>query len=139
MKISKFVMLCAVSMVGSTLWASSPTPDVADVYKKRCANCHGIKADGVPKVEPKKQMAVEKMPGAGMVSDVAVNMYGSPLKHLTQEELVEKLKDFRNKSFDANSPESVMRDNLKKIEERDGHISDADMAAYIVNTFGAAE
>ncbi|MCH9813419.1 MAG: hypothetical protein K0U47_05685 [Epsilonproteobacteria bacterium] len=139
MRKTKFLMICAVTVIVPTLWASGGTKDVADVYEKRCANCHGVKADGVPKATPRKQMEVKHMHGAGIVSDQDVNMYGSPLKHLTQEELVEKLRDFRNQSFDANSPESVMRDNLKKIEERDGKISDTQMAAYIVNTFGIAK
>ena len=136
MKKNRFAMACIVSALGSVLCASPATPNMADVYKKRCANCHGVKAEGVPKIEKREQMAVEKMPGAGVISDKDVNIYGSPLNHLSQEELFEKLQDLRNEDYDAKSPHSVMRKNLKKIEKREGKVSDEKMAEYIYTTFG---
>lgn len=137
MQRNKFVMACFVSMLGSTLWASPASPSVADEYQNRCANCHGVKADGVSKLKPSEQMEAKKMPGAGVISDKDTDIYGSPLNHLSQEDLLAKLQNLRNEDYDADSAHSVMRENLKKIEKRDGKVSDEKMAEYIYTTFGA--
>lgn len=137
MQKNRFLMACFVSVLGSTLWASPASSTVADEYKNRCANCHGVKADGVPKIKEQKQLDASKMPGAGVISDQEQEIYGPPLSNLSQEELVLKLQDLRSKDFDAASAHSVMRKNLEKIEKRDGKMSDEEMAEYIYATFGA--
>lgn len=148
MRKNKIVMACFVSVVSSTLWAapsapskpstpSTPaTPSMTTVYEKRCANCHGDTANGVSKLQDKKDIAVKDMAGAGVASGKENNIHGSPLNHLSEEELVKKLQNFRNEDFNANSPTSAMRENLKRIEKRDGVISDEKLAEYIYNTFG---
>ena len=65
------------------------------------------------------------------------NIYGPPLNTYSKDELYHKLMDLRSKDFDSNSYHSVMRKNLKVIEEREGKISDEKMAEYIFTTFGS--
>ena len=55
---------------------------------------------------------------------------------LTEEDLVRKLGDIRNKNFDGKSYHAVMQRNMKKVEEREGKITDEKMAKYIYTTFG---
>lgn len=133
----RFVIACIVSVVGSSMWAATPVTSTAQMYKTRCANCHGDKADGVSKVGKRDQGTVSKMAGSGVVSAKNENYYGSPLNHLSGDELFEKLQDLRKQDFDAKSPHSAMRENLKVIEKRNGKVSDRDMATYIYETFGA--
>jgi len=57
---------------------------------------------------------------------------------MSKEDLFDKLKDLRSKDFDSKSYHSVMQKNLKKIEEREGKISDEKMADYIYTTFGSS-
>jgi len=134
MQKSKIVMACFVSVLGSGLWAS--TVSTADIYKNRCANCHGDAANGVPKLMPKKDLEVNKMAGAGVVSGAMSNIHGAPLNHLSEEDLLVKLQNLRNEDHDATSPHSVMRKNLEAIEKREGKISDEEMAKFIYMTFG---
>ncbi|MDX1295586.1 MAG: hypothetical protein R3302_04930, partial [Sulfurimonadaceae bacterium] len=72
----------------------------------------------------------------GMASEEQVNIHGPALKYFSQEELHQKMIDLRDKGFDAQSYHSVMRQNLKTIEAREGMISDEKMAEYITTTFG---
>ncbi len=72
-----------------------------------------------------------------MASQEKTNIYGPALNKLSKEEIVAKLMDLRNKGFDTKSYHSVMKNNLKTIEAREGKISDEKMAEYIYSTFGA--
>lgn len=133
MQKQRILMACMVMATSSTLWANS----VAEIYKKRCANCHGDKADGISKLAPKqKDMKVSEMAGAGVVSGTTTNAYGTPLNNFTQEELLTKLKNLRKEDSELGAKHTVMRENLKTIEARDGKVSDEKMAKYIYMTFG---
>ena len=128
------VTVCLTMVASTTLWA---TP-VADIYKHRCANCHGDQANGVSKLTPKQEkLKVEEMAGAGVASSPDVNTNGIPLNHLSQEDLLEKLKNLRKEEDGVSTKHSVMRQNLKMIEAREGKMSDEEMAEYIYTTFGA--
>lgn len=107
------------------------------IYKNRCANCHGIKANGVPKLKEQAGTSAEEAASQGMSSQEKNDIYGPPLNTLSQEELLAKLKDLRNKDFDSKSSHSIMQKNLKKVEEREGKFSDERMAEYIYKTFGS--
>jgi len=106
------------------------------IYKNRCANCHGLKADGVPKLKEQSGTTVKEAAAQGTSSQEKVNIYGPALNAMSQEDLLTKLKDFRNKDFDSKSVHSVMQKNLKQVEDREGKISDEKMADYIYTTFG---
>jgi len=126
--------LASLLMSGFCSAKTIETPSM--IYKNRCANCHGIKANGVPKLKEQPGTSVEEAAAHGMASQEKGDIYGPPLNTLTQEELVMKLKDLRNKDFDSKSSHSVMQKNLKKVEEREGKFSDEKMAEYISTTFG---
>lgn len=123
----------AMMLTGFSVASAS---DMAEIYKNRCANCHGVKADGVPKLKEQHGMASEAAATHGVASQEKADIYGPPLNALSIEELVMKLKDLRNKDFDSASYHSVMQENLETIEEREGGVSDQKMAEYIHNTFG---
>ncbi|MDD2837459.1 MAG: c-type cytochrome [Sulfuricurvum sp.] len=124
------------SLLMSGFCNAKPLETPSMIYKNRCANCHGIKANGVPKLKEQPGVSAQEAAEHGEASQEKGNIYGPPLNHMTQEELVAKLKDFRNKDFDSKSAHSIMQKNLKKVEEREGKISDEKMAEYIVTTFG---
>ncbi len=133
MQKNKIVMACMVMATSTTLWA---TP-VADIYQHRCANCHGDQANGVSKLTKKQvNMKVEEMAGSGIASGPNTNTNGVPLNHLSQEELLEKLQNLRKTEDGISTQHSVMRENLKTIEKREGKMSDEEMAEYIYTTFG---
>lgn len=106
------------------------------IYKNNCAACHGERADGIPKLKGQPGITAKQAAALGVASQGKANICGLPLDTLSQEELVRKLNDIRNKDFDSKSYHSVMRKNLKKIEEREGKVTDEKMAKYIYTTFG---
>ncbi len=108
------------------------------IYKNRCANCHGLKANGVPKLKEQSGTTAKEASAQGISSQEKENIYGPPLTTMSQEDLLLKLKDLRNKDFDSKSAHSVMQKNLKHVEEREGKISDEKMADYIYTTFGSS-
>jgi hypothetical protein len=116
--------------------AAPATPSMTTLYRDRCANCHGDKANGVPKLKVTKDIPVEDMAGAGVASGKENKVFGSPLNHLTKEELVTKLINLRAEDHEASVATATMRENLKKIEKRYGKILDEKMAEYIYETFG---
>lgn len=130
------LLLAALGILAaSSLYAQSPA-HMGKIYESRCANCHGAKADGVPKLEEMPGVSAETADAHGMASQEKANIYGPPLNRLSEESLQRKLMDFRSKGFESDSYHSVMRTNLKTIENREGDVDDAAMAAYIYNTFG---
>lgn len=135
MKKFKFLMIGLVSLVASNLIASEVKHDVSEIFKTRCANCHGITANGVPKIKDSGGVKAENAATFGITSEKEANIYGPPLNYLTKDEILNKLRDFRNQEFDAKSFHSVMRENLKKIEKREGKMDDEKMAEYISTTF----
>ncbi|MDD2790419.1 MAG: hypothetical protein PHU40_07115 [Sulfurimonas sp.] len=138
MKKSTLLVIGLASLVVSNLQASTAKKDIGAIFESRCANCHGATADGVPKIKEKAGVVSEKASATGVSSQEKANIYGPPLNNLSKEELVSQLLNLRNQDFDANSPHSVMRKNLEKIEKREGKVSDEEMAEYISTTFGPA-
>lgn len=138
MKKNGLLMLGLASLVLPSICMAGSMVDVADVYTNRCANCHGVKAEGVPKLKEKTGVSVKVADGQGMASEVKENIYGPPLNVLSKETLAAKLLDLRNKGYDSTSYHSVMVQNLKTIEKREGKIPDEKMAEYISKTFGVA-
>lgn len=136
MKTRGLLLIGLVSLVVSNVCVAKTTDKTGEIYKNRCANCHGAKANGVPKLKEQAGMSAEEAAAAGTSSQEKGNIYGPPLNTFGKEELLSKLQNLRNKDFDAKSYHSVMRENLKHIEERDGKVSDAKMAEYIYNAFG---
>lgn len=139
MKKSILLIVSLASLVVSSLAASAVKAESNAVFESRCANCHGATANGVPMIKEKSGVKPESANAVGISSEEKTDIYGPPLNNLSKEELVTKLKDLRNQDFDAKSYHSVMQKNLKKIEKREGKISDEDMAEYISTTFGSAK
>lgn len=106
------------------------------IYKNNCANCHGVKADGVKKLKGQSGIATKQRAALDVASHGQAYVCGVPLDTLSEEELVRKLQDIRNKNFDGKSYHAVMNRNMKKIEEREGKVTDEKMAKYIFTTFG---
>jgi hypothetical protein len=129
-------MLGLASLVVSNLSAAPTVSEMGEIYKNRCANCHGVAAKGVPKLKEMPGVTADKADAQGMASEQKPNIYGPPLNYQSKEELVNKLVDLRSKGFESSSYHSVMRKNLKTIEAREGDIADEKMAEYIYNTFG---
>jgi cytochrome c553 len=133
----KMMKISALLLVAGAGLCMAQTPaKMGEIYKHRCANCHGEKADGVSMLKEMPGVKSETAAMRGTTSQEQPNIHGPALKHLSLETLQAKLIDFRSKGFDVQSVHSVMRNNLKTIEEREGDIDDAAMAAYIYNTFG---
>lgn len=139
MKKGGLLVFGLASLVAINLSASELKADADCVYEKRCANCHGATANGVPKLTEREGVKPDAASAAGVSSQEKKNIYGPPLNHLSKEQLLSKLTNLRNKDFDASSPHSVMRDTLKNVEKREGEISDEEMAEYIYETFGTAD
>jgi cytochrome c553 len=137
MKTGDLLMVGLASLLMSSFCNAKTLETPSMIYKNRCANCHGIKANGVPKLKEQLGTWVEEAAAQGMSSQEKADIYGPPLTALSKEELVTKLKDLRNKDFDSKSAHSVMQKNLMKVEEREGKISDEKMADYIFTTFGS--
>jgi hypothetical protein len=125
------------SLLMSSFCSAKTLETPSMIYKNRCANCHGLKANGVPKLKEQPGTSVSEAAAQGTASQEKADIYGPPLTTLSKEELVAKLKDLRNKDFDSKSAHSVMQNNLKKVEEREGKFSDEKMAEYIFTTFGS--
>ena len=130
-----FVAGVAALALSNFCFAQSPEA-MGEIYKNRCANCHGEAAKGVPKLKEMPGVSSEQADAQGMASEEQANIYGPPLDYLSEQELLHKLIDLRSKGFESQSYHSVMRKNLKNIEAREGDISDEAMAKYIYNTFG---
>ena len=139
MKTHKLIMIGLASMAVSTFCLAQSAQSMGDIYETRCANCHGERAQGVPQLRPMPGVSAETADAQGMASEERANIYGPPLNYLSQEELVKKLVDLRNSDFDSASYHSVMQENLKTIEKREGTISDEMMAEYISKTFGEGD
>lgn len=136
MKTRGLVVIGLASLLMSSLCSAKVLETSSMTYKNRCANCHGAKANGVPKLKEQAGVSADQAAALGVASQEKGDIYGPPLNTLSESELVEKLKNLRNKDFDSKSYHSVMRKNLKKVEEREGKITDEKMAAYIYSTFG---
>lgn len=136
MKTRGLLMIGLASLLMTNVYGAKPANKMGNIYKERCANCHGIKANGVPKLKEQSGTTAEEATAQGAASQEKSNIYGPPLNVYTQDEVYRKLMDLRSKDFDSNSYHSVMRKNLKVIEEREGKISDEKMAEYIFMTFG---
>lgn len=106
------------------------------IYKNNCASCHGEKADGVKKLKGKSGITEKQRAALDVASQGQAYVCGVPLDNLSEEDLVRKLGDIRNKNFDGKSYHAVMQRNMKKVEEREGKITDEKMAKYIYTTFG---
>lgn len=139
MKTRELLMVGLASLMMSSYCSAKVLETPSMIYKNRCANCHGIKANGVPKLKEQPGLTAEQAAALGVASQEKGDIYGPPLNTLSQDELVQKLKDLRNKDFDSKSYHSVMQKNLKKVEEREGKISDDKMAGYIFTTFGSGK
>lgn len=137
MKTRDLLTVGLASLLLSSFCTAKTLETPSMIYKNRCANCHGIKANGVPKLKEQPGTSADEAAAQGMASQEKADIYGPPLTTLSKEELVAKLKDLRNKDFDSKSAHSVMQKNLKKVEEREGKISDEKMADYIFTTFGS--
>ncbi len=129
-------MIGIASLVVSDICAAQTTQKMGDIYVNRCANCHGATANGIPQIKEKAGVKSEEAGSHGIASQKKTNIYGPALNALTKEEIVDKLIDLRSKGFESHSYDSVMKGNLKNIEEREGKVSDEKMAEYIYNTFG---
>ncbi|MDD4854475.1 MAG: c-type cytochrome [Sulfuricurvum sp.] len=138
MKIGGLLIIGLASLIASGYCAAKTTEKVSNIYKTRCANCHGVKANGVPKLQEQSGTSAEEAAARGMASQEKINIYGPALNTISKEDLVYKLKDLRSKDFDSKSYHSVMQKNLKHIEEREGKFSDEKMADYIYTTFGSS-
>lgn len=136
MKTREFLVIGLTSLLMSSYCSAKILETPSLIYKNRCANCHGIKANGVPKLKEQPGITAEQAAALGVASHGKDDIYGPPLNTLNEEDLVNKLKDLRNKDFDSKSYHSVMQKNMKKIEEREGAITDQKMAKYIFTTFG---
>ncbi|OHD89216.1 c-type cytochrome [Sulfuricurvum sp. RIFCSPLOWO2_12_FULL_43_24] len=136
MKTRGLLMIGLASLLMTNVYAAKTANKMGNIYKERCANCHGIKANGVPKLKEQAGTTVEEATAQGTSSQEKSNIYGPPLNVYTQDEVYRKLMDLRSKDFDSQSYHSVMRKNLKVIEDREGKISDEKMAEYIFTTFG---
>lgn len=139
MKTHGLLMIGLASLMMSSFCSAKSIEAPSMTYKHRCANCHGVKANGVPKLKEQAGMSAEQAAASGTSSQDKGDIYGPPLNTMSQEDLVQKLKDLRNKDFDSKSYHSVMQKNLKKIEEREGKLTDERMAEYIYTTFGAGK
>lgn len=133
---NKFLTIGLASLAAAAFCAASSTADMEDIYKNRCANCHGIKADGVPKLSERTGVKPDEANTEGIASQQKLNIYGPPLNTLSMSELSSKIRDFKSNHFDSESLDSEMRKNMKKIEKREGDIDPEKMAEYIAKTFG---
>ena len=136
MKTGKFLTIGLASLAAAAFCAASSTAEMGDIYKTRCANCHGVKANGVPKLSERHGVSPSEANSEGIASQAKMNIYGPPLNTLSQSELATKIRDFKSGHFDSESLDSEMRQNMKKIEAREGEVNPEKMAEYIAKTFG---
>ncbi len=137
MKRGGLLMVGLASVLMSNFCAADTVEKMSSIYEARCANCHGDKANGVPKLKEQSGVTAKEATAHGMSSQEKENIYGPALNNMSQEDLESRLKELRNKDFDSKSYHSVMQKNLKNIEEREGEISDEKMAEYIYTAFGS--
>jgi cytochrome c553 len=137
MKTRELIAIGLTSLLMSSYCSAKILETPSMIYKNRCANCHGAKANGIPKLTEQPGVTAQQAAALGVASQEKGDIYGPPLNTMSKEDIVSKLKDLRNKDFDSKSAHSVMQKNLKKVEEREGKITDEKMAQYITTTFGA--
>lgn len=131
-----FLVIGLASLLMSSFCNAKDLESPSMIYKNNCANCHGEKADGIKKLKGQSGITTKQRAALDVASHGQAYVCGVPLDTLTQEDLVRKLHDIRKKNFDGKSYHAVMQRNMKKIEEREGEISDEKMAKYIYTTFG---
>ncbi len=136
MKARGLLIAGLASLLMSNFCFAKTSDKVSDIYKNRCANCHGVKANGIPKLKEQPGITAEQAKALGVASQNKGDIYGPPLNTMNKEDLLLKLKDLRNKDFDSKSYHSVMQKNLKHTEEREGKVNDEKMAEYISTAFG---
>ena len=136
MKSGRFLTIGLASLAAAAICAASSSANMGEIYKTRCANCHGIKADGVPKLSERHGVTPSEANSDGIASQAKMNIYGPPLNTLSQNELASKIRDFKSGHFDSDSLGSEMRENMKKIEAREGSVDPDKMAEYITKSFG---
>lgn len=134
MRTNKLLTSALASLAAAAFCAAS-SADMGEIYKTRCANCHGVKANGVPKLSERTGVSPAEANMEGIASQQKLNIYGPPLNTLSKSELAAKIRDFKSRHFDSESLDSEMRKNMKKIEAREGEIDAAKMAEYIVKSF----
>lgn len=136
MKTRDLLVIGLVSMLMSSYSSAKDLESPSMIYKNNCASCHGEKADGVKKLKEHQGITTSQRVALDVASQGQAYVCGVPLDTLTQKDLVRKLGDIRNKNFDGKSYHAVMNRNMKKVEEREGKITDEKMAKYIYTTFG---
>lgn len=136
MKTREFLVIGFISLLISSYCSAKDLETSSMIYKNNCASCHGMKADGVKKLKGQSGITAKQRAALDVASKGQAYACGVPLNTLSEEELVRKLQDIRNKNFDGKSYHAVMNRNLKKSEEREGKITDEKMAKYIYTTFG---
>jgi hypothetical protein len=136
MKKSRMLMIGLAALTVSSFSFAQTVEEMGEIYKNRCANCHGASADGVPKIEEMPGVKPGEADASGIASQEKTNIHGPALNQYSQEELLKKLMDLRSKGFETDTYHSVMRYNLKTIEAREGKIYDEKMAEYISTNFG---
>jgi hypothetical protein len=127
-------MITLASLALANLCAATP---MGELYENRCANCHGVKADGVPKISERQGVDTAEASASGIASQATLNIYGPPLKHLTKAAFLAKMAELRGNDMLSDTHNVDMMKNLKKIEAREGKVIDEEMADYIVTTFGS--
>lgn len=136
MKTRKLLVIGLAFLLMSGFCSAKDWESPSMIYKNNCAACHGEKADGVKKLKTQSGITTQQRAALDVASKGQAYVCGVSLNTLTQEELVRKLKDIRSKNFDGKSYHAVMNRNMKKIEEREGKVTDEKMANYIYTTFG---
>jgi len=139
MKTGNFLLVGLMAVMLPNFSAASSTENMGDIFKNGCANCHGIKANGVPKMEERQGVTPDEANSNGMASQEKLNIYGPPLNHLSKEALMKKMAELRGKDMLSNTHHVDMMKNLKKIEAREGKVIDEEMAEYIYKTFGSGK
>lgn len=136
MKTRELLVIGFASLLLSSYCSAKELETPSMIYKNNCAACHGEKADGVKKLKGLSGITKKQRAALDVASQGQAYVCGVPLDTLSEKELVRKLKDIRQKNFDGKSYHAVMNRNLKKVEEREGQITDEKMANYIYTTFG---
>lgn len=136
MKTRELLVIGFASLLLSSYCNAKELETPSMIYKNNCATCHGERADGIKKLKGVSGITTKQRAALDVASKGQAYVCGVPLNALTQAELVGKLKDIRNKNFDGKSYHAVMNRNMKKVEEREGKVTDEKMANYIYTTFG---
>lgn len=136
MKTRGFLVIGLASLLMSSFCNAKDLESPSMIYKNNCAACHGERADGVKKLKGHPGITTKQRAALDVASKGQAYVCGVALDSLTEKELVRKLKDIRTKNFDGKSYHAVMNRNMKKVEEREGKVTDEKMANYIYTTFG---